>query len=526
MPSLVITNSQHPEFGFTLHAGRTIIGRSDACDLALPSDTVSRTHCIIERRVEGWWLIDRSRNGTTANGQPIRRHLLSDGDQIGVGEFVARFSKGTDGEQRTTARATALPSWEELVGADASGVTRLLAIVRMSRGPHKNTEFVLQSPRTWLGGPGADIEVDRDLAARAVGLRVTRGRVMVEPTMAVPVKLANHLVNELTPMLDGEEVRFGEHGFVVLVQTRHEEPEKDSFGAMVGSTQAMHRLFGVLHRVAQHDITVLLTGESGTGKELAARGIHDVSPRGGGAFVAINCAALPDTLFESELFGHEKGAFTGAAKRSDGAFHRAQGGTLFLDEVGELPLDQQAKLLRVLETGEVRRVGGERPEFPNVRIVAATNRALPEMVAQGSFRQDLFFRLNTLPVRLPPLRERPADIPVLVRRLLDNIAPETNVSPGAMRRLQAHPWPGNVRELRNVLQRACVLHGPNLIASHLVFSEDTFAVNSLPVLTDNPERQQLVQALHDASGNRSQAARALGIPRSSLLYKMRKWRVQ
>ncbi len=265
------------------------------------------------------------------------------------------------------------------------------------------------------------------------------------------------------------------------------------------------------------------SGESGTGKELAARGLHD-SALPEGPFVAVNCAALTESLVESELFGHEKGAFTGATQRQEGAFQRADGGTLFLDEVGELPLETQAKLLRALESGEVRRVGGSTPEFPDVRVVAATNRDLHREVEAGKFRADLFFRLAVLTVRMPPLREHSEDIGLIARELLRRSHPDAVLDPATIPALEAYAWPGNVRELRNVLTRAYVLHGKHIRASNLEYHPWAFdgEARAAPV-ADAPERARVEQALAAASGNRSQAARILGIPRSSLLYKMKRY---
>jgi DNA-binding NtrC family response regulator len=295
---------------------------------------------------------------------------------------------------------------------------------------------------------------------------------------------------------------------------------------MVGESPPMRALFGILARIARHDAAVLITGPSGTGKELAARAVHDHGPRQDGPFVAVNCAAITDSLFESELFGHEKGAFTGAIQRQNGAFQNADGGTLFLDEVGELKLEAQAKLLRALESGEVRRVGAQRPEFPDVRVIAATNRDLAEMVHRGTFREDLYFRLAVLTVRMPALHERLSDLPLIAKTLLQRLYPEASITPEALGRLRQHPWPGNVRELRNVLTRAYVLGGATIGCDHIAFDALAFRDES----TDRPpqrgfklEREVVLRTLERHGGNRSNAARELGIPRSTLNYKLRQW---
>jgi two-component system response regulator HydG len=300
---------------------------------------------------------------------------------------------------------------------------------------------------------------------------------------------------------------------------------------MVGESRPMQKLFGLLRRVSGHHAPVLLVGESGTGKELAARGVHESSARSTGPYIPINCGAIQPSLFESELFGHEKGSFTGAIARKDGAFHLAHSGTLFLDEIGELPDEAQSKLLRALETGEVRRVGGLEVEYPDVRVVAATNRPLVEDVRRGRFREDLFFRLAVLTVELPPLRERPEDLALLVGTLLKTIHPEATVSPKAMELLAKHEWPGNVRELRNVLTRAFVLEGPTIepqslsfhdLAPRAVPSEQPVAAGPGPVSLEDAERSYIVSVLRKHGENRSAAAREIGIARSSLHYKMKR----
>jgi transcriptional regulator with GAF, ATPase, and Fis domain len=254
--------------------------------------------------------------------------------------------------------------------------------------------------------------------------------------------------------------------------------------------------------------------------------------------VPVNCGAISESLFESELFGHEKGAFTGAVARKDGAFQAAHGGTLFLDEIGELPEASQAKLLRALETGEVRRVGSTSVSHPDVRVVAATNRDLERAVTAGEFRQDLFFRLAVLAIRLPPLRDRIEDLPTLVRVLCTKLGTGVRASPEALEKLKQHPWPGNVRELRNVLTRAFVLDGPAIEASAIRFSPWAFegprkAPTAAETALKGPkdalqvaERKLLEEALRRHAGNRSAVARELGLARSTLHYKLARYKLE
>jgi DNA-binding NtrC family response regulator len=288
---------------------------------------------------------------------------------------------------------------------------------------------------------------------------------------------------------------------------------------IIGRHPRLRAALRLLERVAPTESTVLLTGESGTGKELFARALHALSPRRDGPFVAVNCAAIPEALIENELFGHQRGAYTGADRRSDGRFAAAQGGTLLLDEVGELPLAVQAKVLRVLEERTYERVGGGPTLRADVRLVAATNRDLRAMVAEGSFRTDLFFRLEVFPVEIPPLRERAEDVPLLAEHLLREAArrhgrPAPVLDPKALELLAAQPWPGNVRELAHVLERATVLcEGSLLRAADLA--------PLLQPLAGGGERERLRQALAEAGGDKRRAAELLGVSYRTLLRRVK-----
>lgn len=244
---------------------------------------------------------------------------------------------------------------------------------------------------------------------------------------------------------------------------------------LIGRSAAMQEIYRVMARLMTTDLTVMISGESGTGKELVARALHDYGRRRNGPFVPVNMAAIPRELIESELFGHEKGAFTGAAQRSAGRFEQAEGGTLFLDEIGDMPLEAQTRLLRVLQQGEYSTVGGRRSIRTDVRIIAATNRDLRQQIGQGLFREDLYYRLNVVPIRLPPLRERREDIPDLIRhfmgRSVEEGLPSKSIDPTAMERLAGHRWPGNVRELENLVRRLAALYSEETISVGIIERE-------------------------------------------------------
>jgi two-component system response regulator HydG len=296
-----------------------------------------------------------------------------------------------------------------------------------------------------------------------------------------------------------------------------------------------------VEKVAVSDTVVFIAGESGTGKELVAHAIHRLSKRANAPFIKVNCGALTETLLESELFGHEKGSFTGAIKQKLGRFELADGGTLFLDEVGDVPPSMQVKLLRALQEQEFERVGGEAPIKVDVRVVSATNKHLEAEVAAGRFREDLFYRLHVLPVKLPPLRERREDIPQLVQHFIGKLGPKTNprirtITDAALGRIMAYNWPGNVRELENAIEQALVFaEGEEITPIALPQflqggnEEDRLDVPremSLPEILDDLERQLILKAYAKAGQVKTETARLLGIKTSALYYKLEKYGIQ
>lgn len=310
---------------------------------------------------------------------------------------------------------------------------------------------------------------------------------------------------------------------------------------ILGRSRAISDMLQIISTVAPTEATVLITGESGTGKELVARALHEAGNRANKPLVTVNCAALAENLLESELFGHEKGSFTGADRRREGRFMQADGGTLFLDEIGEMPLSLQAKLLRALQQGEIQRVGSDAPMLVDVRVLAATNRDLRREAAQKRFREDLFFRLNVISIEVPPLRERAEDIPLLAAHFLERFAERNRKSikgfaPQALDSLLRYPWPGNVRELENAVERAVILcHGDLIIGRELPSSvtgapapeeahaepEGEASLAGLPL--DMVERKCIEETLRQAGDNKSEAARRLGITRATLHNKLRKY---
>jgi two-component system NtrC family response regulator len=301
------------------------------------------------------------------------------------------------------------------------------------------------------------------------------------------------------------------------------------FASIIGLSPAMGAVFDALRKIAPTDATVLITGESGTGKELVAKALHYNSPRRAQRLVTVNCAAIPHELLESELFGHVRGAFTGAVRDKVGKFEQADGGSLFLDEIGSMPVTLQAKLLRALQEREIERVGDEKTIEVDVRVIAATNRSLPALIGQGQFREDLYYRLNVVPIRLPALRERTGDIPLLAKHFIARFASEARVSRAALDALASYRWPGNVRELENFCERIVLMRsGSTIDEAHVQQHLAALAGDAAPSTATlrEIERAAVLDALRSTGWNQSRAARRLGVPRHILLYRMKKYDIR
>ena len=321
----------------------------------------------------------------------------------------------------------------------------------------------------------------------------------------------------------------------VVAALQHNLRRNGGERGFVGNSAAMQRVFKLIDKVAVGKTSVVITGESGTGKEMVARAIHGASPRADRPFIAVNCSAIPATLIESEIFGHERGAFTGADARRQGCFELADGGTLFLDEVGEMPLELQAKFLRVLEEGTLRRLGGKSEIRVDVRVICATNRDLKDMVREGQFREDLFFRLNVFHIELPSLKERREDVPLLVQHFADRFAADSGkkvrgASQDALQALQAYSWPGNIRELRNTIERAVILCDGELIEREHLPREVAGSVASgstLKLSVGMPlrevEKEYILFSLQENAGNKARTAEVLQISEKTLYNKLNRY---
>jgi len=553
MPMLRVAQgrSTAPEFRFD---GPLAIGRAETCEIQVFDDAASRRHAVVEPEGDGWVVVDQqSLNGLFVNGKRVQRHRLHTGDEIAVRGLVLVFVDDGAGERPTRIESHALaiesriePSAARVHGAEEELLGRLAAVYKftavLNRGPAKlrgaiveALEEIFAPCRAALVSPGGDVGVHSRSVVDHV--RERREAVLVrDPEVELPSStslVTERIRSAMAAPLGGEGALYVDRargdGFaqadleLLTALANAAAPVLRPAPAARAPAAAVHEILGEsevvetmrreIARVAPSDATVLVTGETGTGKELVARALHAGSPRARGPFVAVNCAAFVETLLEAELFGHEKGAFTGADRARPGRFEQAHGGTLLLDEVGELAPGLQAKLLRVLETREFHRVGGTKTTRVDVRIVAATNRDL--RAVDGSFREDLFYRLSVVTLHCPPLRERGRDVALLAARFLGD---RRRFSERALAKLGEYRWPGNIRELKNVCERCAVLaSGPVIEVEELPLEirlgrEPDEGGDAAPVKTlREMEREMVVRALDATGGNRTKAAQLLGI---------------
>jgi len=540
MPELVFLRRGEEVLRFALDRPRIVLGRGDRCDVVIPDPEVSRQQAAVLIEADSAVVEDLSGKGTVVGGTRTQRAPLADGAEIALGQWraVFRAQLGADEEAtETEVRGTMADPRE-----DGAPERSLAAQIRLRHGGTESVHRLTGEGCTLGKDAGSDLVLeDRFVSGKHLRIAQRGDRFLVldhastNGTWLGPVRLYEAEVPLHTTL------RAGETEVIVEPATSTRRNGPQVWEGLVGEDLGMRALVDLIERVAPSSAAVTILGESGTGKELVARAIHARSPRAERPFVPVNCAAISKELIESELFGHEKGAFTGAVGAHKGAFEEADGGTLFLDEIGELPLDLQAKLLRALESGEIKRVGSSRPTHVDVRVVAATNRDLLAASRAGHFRDDLYYRLYVVPLTLPPLRSRRGDIPALAEHLVSQFTPRgqsVRFTPAAMARLAAHPWPGNVRELRNVVHRALLLRrGQAIDEADLSFDADPTPRGRegngasgqfvpglrLEEMLERAERQIVESALRQFNNNRERVARELGVARSTLFKRLKDW---
>jgi DNA-binding NtrC family response regulator len=532
-----------PELAFFRHgeellrvalSERTTIGRAPECDVALPDPALSRVQAQVERREGGWHLVDRSGRGTRVGGAEVAETALADGAEIAFGTWRALFRAAAPAPDGATRASGATQVRAAGVADGAPPAARL----RVRAGGRERSVPVPPAGLTVGKDPSCDVAVDDPfVSARHVKIEARGGRWMLSDLGSRNGTLVAGARVERAELPLGVPVAIGDAELVLEAPPAPGADRAQTFEGMVSRDASMRQVFEMIERVAQADVAVTILGETGTGKELVARAVHRRSGRREAPFIPVNCSAIAETLIESELFGHEKGAFSGADRLRKGAFEEANGGTIFLDEIGELPLDLQPKLLRTLELGEVKRVGASRPLTVNVRIVAATHRDLRAQVRAGKFREDLFYRLCVVPVTVPPLRQRKGDVRALAESFLAAASPRglaLRWTDEALLRLEGYDWPGNVRQLRNVVQRALLFRGEGTTvpASALAFEDtrvsagdtgddDTLYVRGLTL--DEIEREAIRLSLRRNRGKRSAVVKELQIAKSTVMKRIGQW---
>jgi DNA-binding NtrC family response regulator len=540
--------------------GEVIIGRDEGCEIALVDEAVSRRHARI-MLLKGRATVEdfQSRNGTQLNGQPVKEvRPFEVGDALTIGGATLLLRRDGAPEHR---RALPFDGFRARVDEEVERALRYersFALLVLT-APALPTEALLKRLRSvdvvgagegterWVLLPEIDLADPAALQTQVAAIvgtdEGTSAGYALCPTDACDT--ASLLAAARDAQRSGGPARV--HAATESVQ-RYNLGEREA----IAVDPVMLRIFALLRRVAASELPVLLMGESGTGKDVAAAAVHEWSPRRGQPFVVLNCAALPETLIESQLFGHDKGAFSGATEARVGVFEAAQGGTVFLDEIGEMSASAQAKLLRVIEAKKVTRLGENKERSVDVRVVAATNRNLERDVQAGTFRRDLYYRLSAAKVLMPPLRERRRELPVMAQRFLEQAcakagAPPKRWSPGALRLLSRHPWPGNLRELKNVADYlAVVVLGDEIGADDLPpelrdASSDEFALEepagegaqpaagappmrfrSLQEELADLEKRRILEALEAAGGVQKHAAEAIGMPLRTFAFKLRR----
>ncbi len=510
----------------------TTIGRNTNCDIHLSNNYISKLHCKIIKQLNNYTIRDESLNGTLLNSKNIEKEItLSENDLITIGDWQITF---TSGSKNDICKTVIVPTKStKILNFDCN--TNNLEFERIkvrvySGNGSKDKKFFDSTPILVGSSDICDLTIDDPYISKKhcviyrhnghyilKDLQSSNGTIIHERRIdeeVMPVR-TTALLGKTTLKITIEETT-----------ERITESPEDRLESIIGKSQRIQYIYSIIKRTAPSDSTILITGESGTGKELAAQAIHRLSTRGDKPFVALNCGSIPETIIESELFGHERGAFTGAVGTHKGVFEQTNGGTLFLDEIGEMPHHLQTRLLRVLENKTIRRVGGDADIPINVRIVAATNQDLKSLTNSNKFRLDLYYRLMIIPVHMPPLRERVSDIELLTKHFIDELSPNNvDITITAIDKLKAHLWPGNVRELKNVIQRALLFCCDCFIKPEDIELYSDHENELPPVKLEFQEKESITKALKQFEGNQAKVSRYLGIARTTLRKKLNKFNI-
>lgn len=515
-----------------------VIGREKNCTIRFLDPSISRQHCVVERTDEAIVIKDTSSNGTFLNGEKISSSLIRHGDVISVGPWTIRVEENTSQDANLIRNKTNISNRDrtKIISYDPSEkklFSKFVGIeVIYKDSPSIKQKF--EQPEILIGSSKfCDLLIEDEFVSRqhAKIISTAEGSSLIDLGSTNGTFFGSSRISKISLSgkgsfkVGGTQINFDVGSEPKKISASHSH----SLGKLVGTSQAMRTIFSLIEKVAPTKAPVCIIGESGTGKELVARELHRLSEKPNGPFVAVNCAAIPAHIIESLLFGHERGAFTGAAERQSGLFEQANGGTIFLDEIGDMPLELQSRLLRVLETGTVRRLGGREEISVNPRLVCATNRNLKEMVSYSKFREDLFFRIFVVPIMLPALRERPDDIPVIAKKILSEMSPKDTTltfDEDVLDIFCKHRWSGNVRELKNVIIRAIALRSSEILTKDCIDLVTSASTSEGTSQLESNERSFILGQIKECGGNLARAARKMGIARSSLQSKIKKLRIE
>jgi two-component system response regulator HydG len=530
---------------YVIRTESTTVGRSSTNDICLPDSNVSRTHFIVTCKDGKFILTDKSTNGTFIRDKRVVSQELKNGDRILLGDWEVGFAMEPEEEDLTVIEKTGDRDPTQILNYDPDKreLKSQKTFIKLS-GKKGKTYSITKDIFSIGKAAGNDLVLSDDefVSNYHCKIECRKGSFFIKDLKSTNGTFLNNqqIIEATLPFGAIFKVGQTDIEFGTLDSKEKIDPIQESlFEGMIGRTVAMREVFGLISRIAKCDATVLIEGETGVGKELVARAVHQKSGRAKAPFVAVNCAAISKDLVESELFGHEKGAFTSAHQKRHGAFEAANNGTLFLDEIGELPSDLQPKLLRVLENREIKRVGSNALIDIDVRVVAATNRSLAELVRSGKFREDLFHRLYIIPIQIPPLRERTQDIPLLVEEFVRQASSKKNaphrIDDAAMKKLVSFEWPGNVRELKNVISRAVLsCTGDTIMPEDISFAPAALNERTLFQSKEKEqglegktlremEKDKILTELRRHEWNKKKTAEILGISKTTLFEKIRKY---
>jgi transcriptional regulator with AAA-type ATPase domain len=523
MLTLVAERSKRYFFAHRISSFPITVGRSPDNDVKICDDDVSRRHFCLDRSADKIVITDLSTNGTFLNGARVKSANLSRDDRISVGAWSFHI-EDADGAPKDTVVHT--PDVTNIERGISTGRKEFHMQFEVSSPGQPTIRKTVHGSDLTLGqSKGADVVVCDPFVSRLhCRFQISGDLLKLMDLSSSNGTYISGMKVACVSVADEGEISIGKSIIAYRIVGRTQDAQEAAASPMVGGSTATMGIRDAIKMAAASDAPVFISGESGTGKELCAQMIHDGGRRAKTPFVAVNCGAVPAEIIESQLFGHERGAFTGAFDRHTGLFEQASGGTLFLDEIGEMPLYLQARLLRAIECGSIRRVGGQGEIKIDVRVICATNKDIRKSVEDGLFRQDLFFRLFVIPISMPRLSDRPDDIEPIARHILNSSRPGgTNpvLTARALERLVAHAWPGNVRELKNTLIRSMAMTGHDVLDADDIRIMPALATHDDARLKDN-EKSFIIFSLKECGGNITHAARRMGIARTTLQKKMQR----